>query len=355
MAIKVGRWDCKQCGHKGNKGPTTHCEKCGAPRPKNVKFYLTSDAEIVTDEDEKRKARAGADWVCSFCGAHNKINVSNCFSCGNDRDAQDGDKSLQQKLYAQHEIPIDSSETPEVQTSQKKPFRIGKLIRNIILILFGFLILFGILTSIDSEIEVMVEQLHWERTLEIEEYKQVQEDGWSLPEGAILVESFNDVHHYNQVFDGYETKTRTVREQTGTEQVVVGTKDLGNGYFEEVYEERPVYEEVEETYQEERYRDEPVYQTKYRYLIYRWVEVDPIKTEGNNQQTRWPESERIATGACRVTDSIEKYSITIVDHKGEKHEEEVPYKFWRNTQINAKIKALKSAIFNYYKGIESDE
>ena len=48
MAIRVGRWDCFVCGHKGNLGPETHCTNCGSSRPKDVVFYLPDDAKVIT-------------------------------------------------------------------------------------------------------------------------------------------------------------------------------------------------------------------------------------------------------------------------------------------------------------------
>ena len=99
MAIKIGKWDCEQCGYVGNLGPNTHCEKCAAARPENVVFYLTEDSKIVKDLNVIRDAKSGADWVCSFCNGHNKVSDQNCQSCGNDRDETDGDESLKEKIH----------------------------------------------------------------------------------------------------------------------------------------------------------------------------------------------------------------------------------------------------------------
>ena len=69
----------------------------------------------------------------------------------------------------------------------------------------------------------------------------------------------------NPFFDHYETRTRTVKVKEGEERYVSGQRDKGNGYFEDVYSTRPVYED-----REEEYRDVPVYQTKYLYTVYEW-------------------------------------------------------------------------------------
>ncbi|MCB0838989.1 MAG: zinc finger Ran-binding domain-containing family 2 protein, partial [Bacteroidetes bacterium] len=86
MAVRVGRWDCDVCGHIGNYGPHTKCASCGASRPANVKFYLPKDAEIVTDKEQLKEARAGVDWICGHCYSQNKAKDTVCNSCGNPRD-----------------------------------------------------------------------------------------------------------------------------------------------------------------------------------------------------------------------------------------------------------------------------
>ena len=87
--IKKGYWDCKQCGRVGNDGPTTNCAGCGAPRPKDVKFYLSDNPPIVTDPKEIEAALVGPDWICDHCNGHNKFRDTSCHSCGNPKDDSD--------------------------------------------------------------------------------------------------------------------------------------------------------------------------------------------------------------------------------------------------------------------------
>ena len=102
--------------------------------------------------------------------------------------------------------------------------------------------------------------------------KLVTEEDWSLPQGSVKLGEFRAVHHYDKVPDGYETKTRQVQVKVGEKKVKVGVKDLGNGYFKDIYENRPVYETKTETYRETKYRDVPVYMTKYKYKMMKWIE-----------------------------------------------------------------------------------
>ena len=209
MAIRVGRWDCNACGHKGKLGPKTKCEKCAAGRPANVKFYLSSNAEIVTDKEKIKEAKAGT-----------------------------------------------------------------------------------------------------------------------------------------------ETRTRYVEVKVGEEEYVCGQKDLGNGYFEDEYCTRDIYETQTETYEVDVYKDVPVYETEYTYYIWRWKIDKPITTKGNHEELYWgqvPISDKI-----RSTDSSGIYVIFILDHKEKEQEEDVEFKFWNSVKINDMIKAKKSKLFNFYIGLVED-
>jgi hypothetical protein len=66
-------------------------------------------------------------------------------------------------------------------------------------------------------------------------------------------------------------------------------KDLGNGYFEEITSQRPIYETyyVTETYQEPIYRREPVYQTRYYYEIDKWIVIRHVTTNGTDKKPYW--------------------------------------------------------------------
>ena len=103
MAIHVGRWDCTTCGYKGVRGPETECPNCKADRPKNVKFYMAAEEDIVQDPEVLRRARAGADWRCSFCTQNNPNTVKICKDCGNTRSASD--KQLEVKTYTSENVP----------------------------------------------------------------------------------------------------------------------------------------------------------------------------------------------------------------------------------------------------------
>lgn len=345
--LKQGMWDCAVCGHKGNPGPLTRCIKCNASRPEDVKFYLPDDAKIVTNEEEKRKAYLGADWICSYCGSQNKVYENNCQSCGNDREVDEGDKSLPTK-----ETRFDNNKKENTQkTDNKSSKKRSKIKRILLFLLIGF-IGFVILSTFSSDINVTIVDKKWSHTIEYKVNKLVQDEDWSLPANAQLIKTYQDIHHYDKIPDGYQTKTRKVKKQVGTKKVKIGQRDLGNGHIEEVYEERPIYEYREETYEAQKYRKKPVYKTKYVFKIKKWINAQPIKTTGNSKQKIIePRTDTIAD-EFEVTNEKATYYFEIKDHKGEKHTEKVPLNKWEQHKINEKIAAEKSTIFGFYQGLK---
>lgn len=85
MAIREGRWDCPSCGSTGIYGRHVDCPGCNKPRPAGIRFYLSDDAPVVTNPEQLREARAGADWACEHCGASNRATEDNCLGCGAER------------------------------------------------------------------------------------------------------------------------------------------------------------------------------------------------------------------------------------------------------------------------------
>jgi hypothetical protein len=76
---------------------------------------------------------------------------------------------------------------------------------------------------------VSVERVGWVKSFELEQRVTTRESAWrdSVPIGARVVSEI--------------TKSRSKQVQEGTTKVKVGKKDLGNGYFKDVYEDRPRY------------------------------------------------------------------------------------------------------------------
>lgn len=341
MAIREGAWDCPHCGRKRNRGPEKYCGGCGAPRGEDVPFYLPDDARVVTEEAELQRAQAGPDWTCDFCEADNPSVNAFCSSCGAPKDGAPARPVVERRTDA---APAPPPAPPPAQAGAGNGRRlamggcgIGCLGLVLLAILFAWL-------GRPREETLTVAGLGWERSVAIEEMRTVEEEAWqdALPAGARSLASSREVRRYDKVRIGTETKTRTVTErvQTGTERVKVGERDLGNGYFEDIYEDRPVYEERsrEETYEEPVYREDPVYGVKVRYEVDRWVKVRDAKLAGDDRSPRWPEPELSADE--RLGERAESYVVRLVGPDGKSYTYKPPDEAaWRSFEPGRAYKA----------------
>jgi len=355
MAVYVGRWDCTSCGYKGVLGPETECTNCGADRPKNVKFYMADDNDIVQDPELLKKARGGANWVCSYCTENNEASVTTCKSCGNNRNAAE-DKKLEVKEYSSSNVPRFGDNTKDKkqnqsQTVNKPPRKLNKKGCLIALAIFALIVFFF---GQSNEIFVTVESFKWERTIEVEKREKVEEEDWQIPSGGKQISSFRDIHHYNSILDHYETRTRTQTRVVGSEEYVCGKKDMGNGYFEDKYCTRDITESYQEEYEEPVYRKEPVYQTKYRYSIYRWNPTNSATSNGSNQNAEWADINYVeADPNLRESKRHGIYTVFVIDEKNERHQHEIPEKKWKSIEKGSELKA-KRGLVGDYRGLDEE-
>jgi Zn-finger in Ran binding protein and others len=343
MSIYIGRWDCPVCGLKGNAGPDTHCAGCASPRSNKVQFYLPENPEEVTAADRLKQAKAGANWQCNYCGAENVASATHCHSCGNERDQKDTARQERVIYDDQPPAPEPAPKRRAVAPPPKKsaPFKYGFLVFLLVFAL-GIWYLFK-----PNKFEVEVAGREWVRTVDIEHYQPFIEQAWELPSGARLISRRQEVHHYDQVLDGYDTRTRTVRVQTGTRRKKCGKRDLGNGYFEDQYCDEPVYKNKRETYQEPRYRSVPVYGTKYKYEIFRWEKDRTLTAKGSDLTPKFP-SEPLPSQDWREGKRTETYTLQLMDKNGKPYSEKVNFAFWQAHPNGAKLKAKHNTMGTYY-------
>ena len=354
MAVYVGRWDCKYCGYKGVLGPEKECSNCGADRPKDVRFYMADENDIVQDPEVLKRAKSGPDWRCSYCENNNTALQVVCTSCGNPKNTAQGDKQLDVREYKTEEVPWSGDYTKKVEEVAAPIAAPKKKVPKGCLVALAIFVIAAIFFSQSRQITVTVAGFEWERTIPVQENRKVIEEDWQVPSGGTQLESFRAIHHYDQILDHYETRTRTQQRAVGTEEYVCGKRDLGNGYFEDKYCTRTVYESYEEEYQEPIYRDEPVYQTKYRYSIYRWLDIKPIVTKGKNHQAEWGNVVEIQTNAnLREGNRKGVYTVVVKDDDAKLHQEELPEQQWKNLEIGMELKA-KEGLIGDYRGLDKE-
>jgi hypothetical protein len=329
MAIREGRWDCAACDTRGNLGRDRACKNCGRPRADDVKFYLPDDAEEVTDAAQLALAKAGADWYCEHCGSGQTNANADCLQCGAPRGS-----SPQHKLAAPPPPP------PPVD-NRARDRRQLKLIGAAFLVVFLLWFFLGRTT----EAPVTVSALGWERSVAVEVSREVREGGWDRPSGARNVVQSRKLHHTDKVVVGHNTREREVSEKvkTGTRTVVVGKRDLGNGMFEDITKEEPIYETRTrtESYQDPVYQDRPVYQTWYEYDIDKWVEKRTDRAAGADKNAAWP-APSLARGE-REGKRVEKYTATVQLKDGKTQTIEVDKDLWDKLQPGQPVVAVISA------------
>jgi hypothetical protein len=299
MAIREARWDCTYCGTKGNLGRNKSCHHCGRSRPGGTKFYLPDDAAEVTDDQLLDKAGRGADWICAFCGTSNKSESKACRSCGAAREATSEEQEV--KTYALGEVPttgdmdLDEKEPASRaavagQKSKIKPLAIvgAAILAAACIAIVAFLIIGG------KDVTASVDGFEWQRAIDIEAFRTVTEEDWSVPTGGRILSEREEKHHDEQVLDHVE-----VREE------VCGQIDLGDGFIEDKMC----------TIEEEVFRQEPVYQPYYTYEIDKWIVVRTAQDGGSDHSPMWPRAD--LTDGEREGERSETYTIIFKDSEGE--------------------------------------
>ena len=76
-------WKCPSCGSE-NLGSHAYCTSCGSPQPRSVDFHQGSQQQLITDPERLKRAKAGADIHCGFCGTRNPAGASLCTQCGSE-------------------------------------------------------------------------------------------------------------------------------------------------------------------------------------------------------------------------------------------------------------------------------
>ena len=324
MAIREGKWDCPACDTKGNRGSDLKCKVCNKQRADDVEFYLEEDADEVRDEKALAAARAGADWLCEFCNASNQATLAQCKSCGSPR----GEKKREEKLILDAAAAAKAAPPPP-----PKPSGGGKLKWGV-----GALLLLGTCAMLfrPSERELKVEKVSWERTVDVEKLATVTESGWEeeLPSGARVLSRERKFHHNDRVQTGTKEVVSTVDEQvkTGMKKVKVGKKNKGNGFFEDVYKDEPIYQTKKKTVRENVpvYREDPVMKDYCRYEVDKWVKDRTAKNSGVDKNPQWPPLE--LTRGLREGKKEETF-LAVFSDGSKTYEWKAPQAKWQKLEV----------------------
>ena len=279
-------WTCKRCGSK-NPGTQKTCANCGNPMSEQDQFELPSQQQLITDEDELKKARLGPDIHCKYCGARNPADAKNCKQCG--ADLTEGAKRAAGRVMGAFEsAPVPDVKCPACGTlnpanavkckqcgspmvAEKpaaQPARPATPTLSPGLIVLAVLALvacvaFFILATRTSDTTARVESVQWERAIEIVALRPVERADWAdlIPAQAQVGQCSERVRH-------------TQPEPAPNADKICGTPytiDEGSGVGKVV--------------------QDCVYEVKDRWCSYtqpEWVVIDAVVAQGGDLQPKWP-------------------------------------------------------------------
>jgi hypothetical protein len=318
-------WACPRCGTR-NPGPEKACASCGAAQPKGVAFQQKAEEELITDEAEIARAKAGPDVHCPFCSARNPAGAERCTQCNailNEAVARESG----QVLGAHRDGPAEEVKCPRcgasndanalkctqcnaslpaaakaraaparrslTGTAAKKPR--GKLspVAIVAIGVFGLMALavcvFIVLSLIPSgEVTGVVQSVSWTRSIEIQALQDVTKEAWrnDVPANARLGTCTKKLHHTQ------DNPAPGAEEVCGTPYTV----DKGTGHGEVV--------------QDCEYK---VYADWCRYTVQEWRVIDTASLSGADYSPQWPRT-GLAMGQ-REGERSESYKVVFDTEK----------------------------------------
>lgn len=352
-------WVCRFCDCL-NPDTTDICKSCGASRTAENKNYFESRKEKDKEQAKRDERIVELTGTPETVKTESETSLFEETSSSEESYSRDDEHTDDSHTDDYHDVSssITTNDTP-IDIPERNHSWFNSAVEGVIsffeeywpFILGGLAVILLILGGIwlfKPKVEtVTVDNVYWERSIEVERYQTVDESDWYLPEGARLHETRSEIYTYKQVLDHYEHKSRQVSKQRldHYETKVVGHRDLGNGYFEEITERVPVYETYYETeyYDDPVYRREPVYKTKYYYEIDKWLHEKNLITSGADKSPKWADTSKL-TSDERTATKKEDYTITYTNKKGKQKTVSLPYSQWNDLMVGDEV-TIKVTIF----------
>lgn len=296
-------WTCSSCGHQ-NLGRHKTCLGCGDPKDASEKFEMPADtraAASVTDANLVRAARAGADWRCAYCGSDQRRLDDTCGRCG---------ASIAEAVAPA--APRPRARPPWWQRARawmrRHPVWTGAIA---VVFVLGAIIAWRNRTR---SYTAQVDAVRWAQIITVERYQVWAREGWrdAQPAAAFdVVSRGQQIHHYDDVLDGYDTEYYTEQVACGEDcydepqSCSEECTDNGNGFAS--CQTRcsgggrrcsTRYCSESRSRQVPRYRKEPRYAEAIAYKIWDWGDHRTVQATGTSiSDLRWPTEEaRVGQG-----------------------------------------------------------
>ena len=334
------QWTCPRC-NSINPGTQQDCSNCGAPQPDDVKFEQAKGVELSQDEALKKRAQAGADIHCPYCGTRNPGDAEICVACGGDISAGQRRKSGE-VLGAYRTGPVENipcphcgAENPEtahvcakcggsmrVPKEEKPPQAptapattqgakrppIALIAGLIVLCCIGAAVIYFLFLR-TSDLTGTVSGAGWERSVNIEGLIPVKYQDWrdQIPSDGEILDCKQEVR-------SIESEPQPNSEEVcGTPYTV----DTGSG--------------VGEVVQDCEYH---VYDDYCSYSVVEWAVVDTVTTSGNDFFPEWPDPD--FTAEQRLGQGTENYMVYFDTKEGDKTYSTTDFETFQQFEIGSK-------------------
>lgn len=282
-------WRCSTCATV-NRGRDMTCSSCGDPKDASEHYEMPTDtarAPTVTDPELVVRAKAGPNWRCSYCSSDQRRTDGTCRQCGG--------------------VPA-APRRPSAAAPVSSPPR-RSVVRGPIAAVVGGVVLVGGATAFATRTrtyEAEVTAVFWEQRIVVDRYDVQEREGWRRETGADafdIVSLGQQIHHYDEVLDHYDTERYTVDVPCGQDcQTIPETcsescSANGNGFATcrttcsgggQSCTTR--YCDQWRTRQVPRYRDEPRYAERIRYKIWDWAYARTVVASGSAvDDVHWPD------------------------------------------------------------------
>ncbi|MEW5872101.1 MAG: zinc ribbon domain-containing protein [Chloroflexota bacterium] len=311
-------WTCPKCGSR-NPGPEKTCLSCGAPQPENVQFEQAQTQELIQDQAELAKAKAGADIHCAFCGARNPAGATTCSQCG--ADLKEGAKRQAGRVVGAFSTgPVKQVACPRCGTMNPEtalkcaqcgaptgvapaPSKVSQPARSAkpsmlgigLVAAFGALCLIAIVVFVVLSLRTegqngVVQGVHWTTSVIVEARLPAEHQDWvdEIPADAQVGNCTQKVYKVQ------DEPAPNANKVCGTSYTV----DKGSGYAEVV--------------QDCRYEIMKDYCT---YTVLEWQTFDTVQMEGTDYTPVWAEPQ--LTGEQRLGTRSQEFEVSFGTDEGQ--------------------------------------
>ena len=284
-------WECPNCSTI-NPGSEKVCRGCSAPQPEDVEFFQPTQQQLIEDEERLKKAKAGADIRCAYCGTPNPAGSTTCSQC-----KADLSEGMQRKsgevigAYSEGDVPeiacpncgsmnpetaarcsqcggsLRQSPPPRQGAEASQPAKKsgGKGFLLVLGVIFALLCV-GIYFMFFRTTALMgtVTAVEWERSVVLEALVPVEYQDWE-----------DEIPADGEILSCEQEKRGETDQPTDGSVEVCGTPysvDTGGGFAEVVQD--CIYE---------------IYDDYCTYTVIEWGAVDTISVGGQDFNVYWPD------------------------------------------------------------------